>query len=69
MLQAALSLVAASAYAGSIAGPFLIGNAADRLGLRAALAIPLVAALVIVALARSLRKVTAPAVLDEAGLS
>jgi fucose permease len=65
----ALSLVAASAYAGSIAGPFLIGNVADRLGLRAALAIPLVAALVIVALARSLRKVTTLVVLDEAGFS
>jgi MFS family permease len=56
----ALSLVAASAYAGSIAGPLLIGNTADRLGLRTALGIPIVAALVIVALARSLRRVTAP---------
>jgi fucose permease len=63
----ALSLIAASSYTGSIAGPFLIGNVADRLGLRAALAIPLVAALVIVALARSLRRVTAPVALDEAG--
>jgi len=63
----ALSLVAASSYAGSIAGPFLIGNVADRLGLRAALAIPLIAALVIVALARSLRRVAAPVALDEAG--
>jgi MFS family permease len=62
----ALSLVAASAYAGSIAGPFLIGNVADRLGLRAALAIPLIAALAIAALARSLRRVTAPVVLNEA---
>jgi MFS family permease len=65
----ALSLVAASAYAGSIAGPFLIGNVADRLGLRAALAIPLIAALVIVALARSLRRVIAPVALDEVGLN
>jgi hypothetical protein len=42
---------------------------ADRLGLRVGLAIPLIAALVIVALARSVRRVTAPAALEEAGLS
>jgi hypothetical protein len=63
----ALSLVAASSYAGSIAGPFLIGNAADRFGLRTALAIPFIAALVIVAMARTLRKVPAPLALDDAG--
>jgi fucose permease len=60
----ALSLIASSAYAGSIAGPFLIGNVADRLGLRAALAIPLIAALVIIVLARSVRRVTAPTALE-----
>jgi MFS family permease len=63
----ALSLVAAFSYAGSIAGPALIGNVADRIGLRAALAIPLVAALVIIALARSLRRVTTPVALDKDG--
>ena len=61
----ALSLVAASGYAGSIAGPALIGNVADRLGLRAALAIPLVAALVVVALARNLRPASTPLALEE----
>jgi MFS family permease len=60
----ALSLIASSAYAGSIAGPFLIGNVADRLGLRAALAIPLIAALVIIVLARSVRRVTTPTALE-----
>lgn len=63
----ALSLVAASSYAGSIAGPAVIGIVADRSGLRVALAIPLVAALVIVALARSLRRATTPVESKEAG--
>jgi MFS family permease len=51
----ALSLVTSAAYAGSIAGPALIGNLADRVGLRIALGIPLVAALIISALAGSLK--------------
>jgi fucose permease len=50
----ALSLVAAAAYAGSIAGPGLIGIVADHLGLRLALGIPLVAALIAAVLAGSL---------------
>jgi MFS family permease len=50
----ALSLVASAAYAGSIAGPGLIGNVADRLGLRLALGIPLAAALIVAVLAGSL---------------
>jgi MFS family permease len=41
---AALSAVTAGGYAGSIVGPLLIGTAADRLGLRTALLIPLAAA-------------------------
>jgi MFS family permease len=51
----ALSIVTAAAYAGSIAGPALIGNVADRVGLRAAMGIPLAAALIIVILAGSLK--------------
>ena len=51
----ALSLVTSAAYAGSIAGPGLIGNVADQLGLRLALGIPLVAALIVAVLAGSLR--------------
>ena len=50
----ALSLVTSAAYAGSIAGPGLIGNVADQLGLRLALGIPLVAALIVAVLAGSL---------------
>jgi MFS family permease len=50
----ALSLIASAAYAGSIAAPGLIGNVADRLGLRVALGIPLVAALIVAMLAGSL---------------
>ncbi|MGH7760007.1 MAG: MFS transporter [Candidatus Dormibacteraceae bacterium] len=50
----ALTLVLAAGYSGSIAGPAMIGNVADRFGLRIAMAIPLAAAIVIVALARSL---------------
>jgi MFS family permease len=51
----ALSLISSAAYAGSIAGPALIGNVADHLGLRQALGIPLVAALIAAMLAASLR--------------
>ena len=50
----ALTLVLAAGYSGSIAGPAMIGNVADRFGLRIAMGIPLVAALVIIALAGSL---------------
>jgi MFS family permease len=50
----ALSLVASAAYAGSIAGPGLIGNVADHLGLRSALGIPLAASLMVAVLAGSL---------------
>jgi fucose permease len=52
----ALTLVMAVGYVGSIAGPAMIGNVADRLGLRLAMGIPLVAALVIIALAGSLNR-------------
>ena len=50
----ALSIVIAAGYAGSIAGPALIGATADRAGLRVAMAIPLVAAAVIAVLAANL---------------
>ena len=51
----ALSIVTSAAYAGSIAGPALIGNVADRLSLRAAIGIPFAAALIIIILAGSLK--------------
>ena len=51
----ALTLVMATGYAGSIAGPAMIGNAADHFGLLVALGIPLAAALMIIALAGSLQ--------------
>ena len=44
----ALSIVMASTYAGTIAGPPLIGSVADDFGLRLAMLIPLTAALVVV---------------------
>ena len=56
----ALTLVLAVGYVGSIAGPAMIGNVADRLGLRVAMGIPLAAALVIIALASSLNSEPAP---------
>ncbi len=56
----ALSLVLGAGYAGTIVGPFVIGTAADHFGLRAALAIPLVAALAVIAAAASLRPIVAP---------
>jgi MFS family permease len=52
----ALALVLAVGYAGSIAGPAMIGTAADHIGLRIALGIPLAASLVIIALAGSLQR-------------
>jgi MFS family permease len=52
----ALSVVLAVGYAGSIAGPALIGTTADHLGLRSAMGIPLVAAVAIVTLAGNLRR-------------
>jgi hypothetical protein len=45
----------ASGYAGSIVGPALIGNAADRFSLRVAMLIPLAGAIGIAMLAGSLR--------------
>jgi MFS family permease len=51
----ALSAVMVAGYAGSIVGPLLIGSTADRVGLRAALAIPLAAALVVVVVTAILR--------------
>jgi MFS family permease len=50
-----LTVVLSMGYAGSIAGPAMIGTTADHLGLRTALGIPLAAALVIVALTGNLR--------------
>lgn len=50
-----LAVVMSSGYAGSIIGPALIGNAADHLGLRVAMLIPLAGGLVIAVLAGSLR--------------
>jgi MFS family permease len=52
----ALTLVLAVGYVGSIAGPAMIGTTADHAGLRVALAIPLVGALVVIALAGSLNR-------------
>jgi MFS family permease len=49
-----LALVMAATYAGTIAGPPLIGAAADHVGLRLAMTIPLVAAVAVVLLAGSL---------------
>jgi MFS family permease len=49
-----LTVVLAAGYAGSIAGPALIGSAADHVGLRAALIILLAAAIVVTALAGNL---------------
>jgi MFS family permease len=58
----ALTLVMAGGYAGSIAGPAMIGSVADHFGLRVALGIPLTAAVVIIALAGSLQPRAAKAV-------
>jgi fucose permease len=52
----ALALVLAVGYVGSIAGPAMIGTTADHLGLRVALGIPLVAAILVIALAGSLNR-------------
>jgi MFS family permease len=51
----ALSLIASAAYAGSIAGPGLIGSVADHVGLRVALGLPLAASLIVAMLAAGLR--------------
>jgi MFS family permease len=55
----ALTLVLSAGYAGSIAGPALIGTTADHLGLRTALGIPLAAAIVILTLAGNLKTTAA----------
>jgi MFS family permease len=47
----ALAVVMASTYAGTIAGPPLIGTTADHFGLRVAMGIPLLAALLVALLA------------------
>lgn len=54
-----LALVMASTYAGTIAGPPAIGAAADHVGLRLAMAIPLAAAVVVLLLAGTLRRAQA----------
>jgi MFS family permease len=54
----ALTLVMAGGYAGSIAGPAIIGNVADHVGLRVAFVIPLAATIVIIALAGNLQSRT-----------
>src|SRR6266849_5797260 len=51
----ALAVVMTSGYAGSIVGPALIGNVADRFSLRVAMLIPLAGAIGIAMLAGSLR--------------
>ena len=51
----ALSVVMVTGYAGSIVGPLMIGTMADHVGLRAALAIPLAAALVVFLMAATVR--------------
>jgi MFS family permease len=50
-----LAMVLAAAYAGSIAGPAMIGTAADHFGLRVALTILVAAAVVVTALAGNLK--------------
>jgi MFS family permease len=52
----ALALVLVVGYLGSIAGPAMIGITADHVGLRVALGIPLVGAIVVIALAGSLNR-------------
>ena len=54
-----LTVVMASTYAGTIAGPPAIGAAADHFGLRAAMAIPVLAALAVLVLGGSLRRAQA----------
>lgn len=49
-----LAVVMSAGYAGSVVGPALIGNTADRFGLRVAMLIPLAAAIVIAMLAGNL---------------
>jgi len=56
----ALAVVMSFGYAGSIVGPALIGNAADRFGLRVAMLIPLAGAIAIGLLAGNLRPAPAP---------
>ena len=53
-----LSLVLSAGYAGSIVGPWLIGSTADRFGLRAALAIPILAAAAVLFTASGLRSLS-----------
>ena len=55
-----LTIVLAAAYAGSIAGPALVGTTADHLGLRVALTILLAAAIVVAALAGNLQGADRP---------
>ena len=55
-----LTIVLAAAYAGSIAGPALVGTTADHLGLRVALTILLAAAIVVTALAGNLQGADQP---------
>ena len=50
-----LTIVLAAAYAGSIAGPAVIGSAADRFGLRVALTVLVAAAMLVTALAGNLK--------------
>ncbi len=50
-----LTVILAAGYAGSIAGPALIGSVADRVGLRVALGIMVAAAIVVAALAGNLQ--------------
>jgi MFS family permease len=55
-----LTIVLAAAYAGSIAGPALVGTTSDHFGLRVALTILLVAAIVVTALAGNLHAANRP---------
>lgn len=54
-----LSIVMASTYAGAIAGPPAIGALADHFGLRAAMAVPLFAAVVVLLVGGSLGRAQA----------
>lgn len=63
----ALTVVMSAGYAGSVVGPALIGTAADHFGLRPAMAIPLLGALVVLGLAGSLRSSGAVSAAQPAG--
>jgi MFS family permease len=54
--RSALGIVLTTAYVGSILGPIAVGFTADRFGYRAAFVIPVIACLVVVAVAGAVRE-------------